>query len=274
MKFGLGSFVYRWSIGRDYYRPSRPMTVLDFLDRTAALGVDRVMLCNNFALEAFTEPEVTTLKERAALHRITLELGGRGSQADCFIRLVGLCERLDARVLRITADIDRRQGADAIRRQPDDMRRYLCRVLAEAKPRGIRLALENYHGITLDELVAVIQAINDATFGACIDTANSAALIEHPLEVTRRLAPYAVSVHIKDFKVEMSERGHRILGVPLGEGMVDFPQVLAILRQQGYTGNLFAEMYLDRTEDEASTLAFEDECVRRCVRYAREVLKL
>jgi hypothetical protein len=82
MNFGLGNFVYRWSIGRDYYRPVRPMTVLDFLDRTAAHGVDRVMICNNIPLESFAPSDLLALKERAQHYGITLELGGRGHAPD------------------------------------------------------------------------------------------------------------------------------------------------------------------------------------------------
>ena len=33
MNFGIGSFAYRWSIGRPYYRPEDPMTVDQLIDR-------------------------------------------------------------------------------------------------------------------------------------------------------------------------------------------------------------------------------------------------
>ena len=36
MKFGIGSFAYRWSVGRPYYRPENPMTVDQLIDRCVA----------------------------------------------------------------------------------------------------------------------------------------------------------------------------------------------------------------------------------------------
>lgn len=54
MNFGIGSFAYRWSIGRPYYRPEDPMTVDQLIDRCVKYGVKAVLLCNNISLHEFT----------------------------------------------------------------------------------------------------------------------------------------------------------------------------------------------------------------------------
>ena len=63
MNFGIGSFAYRWSIGRPYYRPEDPMTVDQLIDRCVKYGVKAVLLCNNISLHEFTEEQLTAIRD-------------------------------------------------------------------------------------------------------------------------------------------------------------------------------------------------------------------
>ena len=38
MRLGIGSFAYRWSVGRPYYRPQNPMSADELIDRCAEYG--------------------------------------------------------------------------------------------------------------------------------------------------------------------------------------------------------------------------------------------
>lgn len=62
-----------------------------------------------------------------------------------------------------------------------------------------------------------------------MDTGNSIALLEDPLEVVETLAPYAVTTHIKDMAVQEMPTGFLLSEVPLGEGMLDLPRMFAVL---------------------------------------------
>lgn len=66
MNFGIGSFAYRWSIGRPYYRPENPMTVDQLIDRCIAHGVKTVLLCNNIFLHEFNDAQLGAIRDRLA----------------------------------------------------------------------------------------------------------------------------------------------------------------------------------------------------------------
>lgn len=59
-----------------------------------------------------------------------------------------------------------------------------------------------------------------------------------PTEGVRRLGPYIVHTHAKDARVD--EHGKR-QEVPLGEGWVEWPRYLKLLREAGYDGYLAVE---------------------------------
>jgi sugar phosphate isomerase/epimerase len=65
----------------------------------------------------------------------------------------------------------------------------------------------------------------------CVDTANSIALLEDPLEVIEAYAPWAFSTHLKDVSVAEYEEGFLLGEVPLGEGILDLNKIVALLRR-------------------------------------------
>jgi len=95
---------------------------------------------------------------------------------------------------------------------------------------GVRLAVENHKDWRADEFVAVLKKLGTDHVGACVDTGNSMALLEDPMEVVETLAPWAITTHFKDMGVEEYERGFRIAEVPLGAGVLDLPRVVRALR--------------------------------------------
>ncbi len=145
-------------------------------------------------------------------------------------------------------------------------------VLDVAKGFNVRLALENHATLSSEEILHVVKSIDDDFVRVCLDTMNSIVLMEHPLETVRMLAPYAITVHLKDFKIEKLPRYHRIVGVPLGEGFVDFLQIMQILRESQADPNIHLELYIDRKEGEQETVQWENDCVVKSLQYARENL--
>ena len=88
MNFGIGSFAYRWSIGRPYYRPEDPMTVDQLIDRCVKYGVKAVLLCNNISLHEFTEEQLTAIRDRIVKEGMTVETGSRGTDFNYFKRML------------------------------------------------------------------------------------------------------------------------------------------------------------------------------------------
>jgi sugar phosphate isomerase/epimerase len=105
-------------------------------------------------------------------------------------------------------------------------------TLAEpvAARHGVCLAVENHKDFRADELTATLKRIDSAHVGACVDTGNSIALLEDPIEVVNALAPWAVTTHLKDMAVREYEQGFLLAEVPLGEGFLDLRRIVRTLR--------------------------------------------
>src|SRR5262249_14368308 len=100
-----------------------------------------------------------------------------------------------------------------------------------AARQGIRLAVENHKDWRADELLGMLKRLDSAHVGVCVDTGNSIALLEEPLEVVRAYAPWAFTTHFKDMAVTEYESGFLLAEVPLGQGILDLKEVLASLRK-------------------------------------------
>jgi sugar phosphate isomerase/epimerase len=99
----------------------------------------------------------------------------------------------------------------------------LARIAAE---HGIRLAIENHADYRGHEIAAIIRMAGEPNLGVRLDTANPFWVFEEPVDAARELAPYTITTHIKDLAVAPFARWE---GVPLGQGHVDFPAIIAEL---------------------------------------------
>lgn len=128
-------------------------------------------------------------------------------------------------------------------------------VTALAKTLGIRTSVEN-HGFFVQDsqrCETLVRAVADDNFGALIDIGNFLCADEDPVSAVRRMAPYAVHCHAKDFHVKpasaadpgrgwfRSRGGAYLRGAIVGHGTVDLPACLALLTQAGYDGWLSIE---------------------------------
>jgi sugar phosphate isomerase/epimerase len=96
---------------------------------------------------------------------------------------------------------------------------------------GVRLAAENHKDFHAPELVAMLARLGSERLGVCLDFGNNLALLEDPIAAVETLAPLTLTTHIKDLAVQESPDGFRMAEVPLGEGMLDLPRMLAIVER-------------------------------------------
>jgi sugar phosphate isomerase/epimerase len=96
---------------------------------------------------------------------------------------------------------------------------------------GVQLGIENHKDFHAPELATMLTQVGSEHVGACIDLGNSLALLEDPLAVVEALAPFVVTTHVKDIAVQESPDGFRMAEVPLGEGMLDLPRMLAMIER-------------------------------------------
>jgi sugar phosphate isomerase/epimerase len=95
----------------------------------------------------------------------------------------------------------------------------------------VRLAVENHKDYRADELADVMKRLKSAFVGVTVDTGNNIALLEDPHGTVEALAPWAMSVHLKDMAVKESADGFLLSEVPLGDGYLDLKRVVGTLRK-------------------------------------------
>ena len=106
----------------------------------------------------------------------------------------------------------------------------------------IRLGLENHKDRTVDELVAVLKRYSSPYLGSCLDFGNNIALLDDPMDVVQKLAPYVVTTHLKDVGVEPYGEGFLLSELPLGEGFLDLSSIVSLIRAASPNAHLMLEM--------------------------------
>jgi 3-oxoisoapionate decarboxylase len=104
--------------------------------------------------------------------------------------------------------------------------------------RGLRIAernkmpfgLENHKDWITDEFVALLKKYDSEYLGVCADTGNNLSLLDDPYELVERLAPYAISTHIKDMGLDEYPEGFLLSEVVFGEGMLDLKRIIGMIR--------------------------------------------
>jgi sugar phosphate isomerase/epimerase len=99
-----------------------------------------------------------------------------------------------------------------------------------AARRRVRLAVENHKDQRIPERLAFLKKIDSEYVGMCLDMGNSFALLEDPVKVVEAFAPWAFTVHIKDQAVKEYEDGFLFADMALGEGFLDLPKMVRIVR--------------------------------------------
>jgi sugar phosphate isomerase/epimerase len=113
----------------------------------------------------------------------------------------------------------------------DDAIRSLELAAPVLQKHRMKLAIENHKDWTADELVNIVRKMDNEWIGVTLDFGNSIALMEDPMEVVRTLAPYVFSTHVKDMGVDEYDDGLLLSEVPLGQGILDLPAIVAICKK-------------------------------------------
>ncbi len=93
----------------------------------------------------------------------------------------------------------------------------------------LKIAIENHQDLDSNDLLQIIESVGEDVVGVNFDIGNALSTCEDPLEFAKKLGPFILNIHLKDYKIFKSEDGFRLARCPLGEGSVDFKNVLSIL---------------------------------------------
>ena len=123
------------------------------------------------------------------------------------------------------------QSMEAFQAFHEHAKRTLALIEPVLRKHQLKLAIENHKDHTTEELVGMMKAISSEWIGVLVDTGNNLALLEEPHGVIEALAPFALSVHLKDMAVQSADDGFLLSEVPLGTGFLDLPRMITTLRK-------------------------------------------
>jgi 3-oxoisoapionate decarboxylase len=109
-----------------------------------------------------------------------------------------------------------------------EVRARLARIAPRAAAAGVSVCIENHQDFTSDELIELCTEAGEAV-GITLDTGNAFPVAEPPLDFARTVAPRVRHVHLKDYRVQFTREGYRLVRCAIGDGAVPFSELVEIL---------------------------------------------
>ena len=97
-----------------------------------------------------------------------------------------------------------------------------------AAANNLTILIENHQDFTSRELVGFCEEFGPSV-RIVYDTGNSFPVAEAPLDFTEVVAPYVRHVHLKDYRVQWTDQGLRLVRCAIGDGAVPFAALFDIL---------------------------------------------
>jgi sugar phosphate isomerase/epimerase len=176
------------------------------------------------------------LKEKLGVYlEIQTFLPRAGEDASVFEHAVKVAKEAGASSLRVVCLLGRRYEMFDTRAQWEDAVKGFHRQIQAALPivekHKVRLGIENHKDWRVDQQVELLRQYSSEYLGVSLDTGNNLSILDNPEETVEKLAPWTFSTHFKDMAVEETEDGFLMSEVPLGEGLLDLPRMVAAIRR-------------------------------------------
>jgi 3-oxoisoapionate decarboxylase len=268
MKLGISSFAFAWAIGAPGRVPARPLTALGLLGKAQALGVSLVQFGDNLSLVGLPAHERDECLAWAKANHMTLEIGTRGMDQGNLLEHLELARRVGASFVRLVVDAEGDQPG------PEETIQRLRPVVAQFAEAGVRLGIENHDRFSARTLANMVEELGPDHVGVVLDTVNSLGCLEGPDIVVETLAPYALSLHVKDFVIQRvpSQMGFEVTGCPAGEGRLNIPWLLDRLQKVGRDVNAILELWPTPQRTVEATIALEQSWAEASVGYLRALI--
>lgn len=210
----------------------RPAGLRGFIALATEFGAKSIELWEG-ALTAMSEAELIALRyELRGLGMVPVL--SSGLEHGNIPRLLEIAEVLGSPLIRVALTGvlcgDRAVSNPPWAERVASTREKLARFAPMAAASGKILGIENHQDFTSRELVAFCDE-----FGPSIrivyDTGNSFPVAEAPLDFTRVIAPYVRHIHLKDYNVQQTEEGFRLVRSALGDGAVPFRAIIDMIAE-------------------------------------------
>lgn len=186
------------------------------------------------------------LEEHAMYFEATVPLPKNDGDVARFDDQLRAAKEAGATVLRTVCMNGRRyetyDSADEFRKFAEEAWKSLQLAAPIAARHKLRLAVENHKDWRIDEMLGWLKRLSSEFVGVCLDTGNSIALLEEPHEVVEAYAPWTFTTHFKDMGVAEYDDGFLLSEVPLGQGYLDLPRVVATIQKVRPEARLNLEM--------------------------------
>lgn len=197
-----------------------------FLALGEELGA-RVMEIFDPWLRALSDAELAALRERLAAAGVT-PIVSWGLTMGPFESALRSARALNATTIRCGLTSVLCGDRAALGDKWPELAASVGAALTEYGPRvadeGMTLAIENHQDFCSDELVAFCEATRGV--GICVDAGNTFPVLEAPLDFYARVAPWVRHVHLKDYRVQFTDEGYRLVRCAIGDGAVPIEAML------------------------------------------------
>lgn len=235
---GLGLVIYCRKIKRDQLKTAS--TPVDLYHPTEFFRECRRGGAGGMQAELgkLSDGEAGTLREESQSAGMYVEAIIRPPRADSdiprFEHDVRIARMAGAEVARTTIISGRRYerftSLDEFRQFERMGEQAVRRAIPVLERHKLRLAIENHKDQRNEERLRLLERLQSEYVGACVDTGNSFALLEDPIDTIKAFAPWAMSVHLKDQGLKRIPSGYLLADVPLGQGALDLGAMVEILK--------------------------------------------
>lgn len=188
-------------------------------------------------LAAMTDGELTALRERLrslGMRPVVSSGLHMGNIESCLRSAKGLGATIVRFALTPVLCGDRNAWGEKWPALVANVRAKLADYAPKAAAEGITLVIENHQDFGSRELVDFCDEAGP-NVGVVYDTGNTFPVAEAPLDFTRVIAAKVRHVHLKDYNVQFTDEGYRLVRCAIGDGAVPFPEMLAILAEHHKT---------------------------------------
>ena len=217
----------------------------DFLEYCSSLGAGGIQTGLDSLDPGYLDKLRRRTSELGMYLEVTVSLPQRDDSAD-FERHVVAAQQAGAQCLRSACLNGRRYENFSSLAEWKDFVTESHQRIAQALPilneHRMPLGLENHKDWTADEMVALLERHASDYLGVCLDIGNNISLLDDPLDVIGKLAPYAVTTHFKNMAVKEYAEGFLLSEVPLDQGILDLSWVVDSIRKARPRARLNLEM--------------------------------
>jgi len=268
MLTGISTYTYTWAFGVPGSMPARPMTLYSLIDKAVELKTDCIQVADNYPLPDQSPEELSGIRDYANQNQIVIEVGGRGLTDENLDRYINLAAYFSSPVVRMV--IDRQEYKPELETVVSVIRNALNKLTAE----GIVLALENHDRLHSSVFKQIIEKVDNAFAGICLDCVNSIGIGEGIDSVMENLAPFTVNLHVKDFAIKRISHmmGFVVEGTPAGKGFLNLPAVIEKLKSFGKCRSAILELWTPPAGNLSETLKKEEAWANESMLYMRKII--